>query len=162
MNSQPGRSILKHAARSGATLVALCVLLGGAIACATNEAGPAYRRWAILASKEVRASGLDDLLAVRLSQSPELELVDRSELERLTDELELDAVLGPPGREKRLQLGRLLPADALALLSLEQRDEGRVLQLIVSECRYGARLGEECRYLDQAQPDQAVEWLAAG
>lgn len=117
---------------------------------------PGYRRWAIVATKAVDDTGLSDLLTAELSAREGMDLVERQELAAVTAELELSAYLAPEVAGKRLELGRMLRADALILLSLEERepqeapgrgsespdgkDKQRFVKLVISDCRYGARL----------------------
>jgi hypothetical protein len=98
------------------------------------------RRWAILASAELRQAGLSDLLTAELSKSPGIELVEREQLAAATKELDLSALLGSANAAGRLRLGRLLKADALLLLSLERAGKTALLHIVISDCRYGARL----------------------
>ena len=51
-----------------------------------------FRRWAVICSKDVQQAGLGDPTA-ELSKEKDLELVDRDQLDAVTKELELAAVL---------------------------------------------------------------------
>jgi hypothetical protein len=106
--------------------------------------GAAYERWAVLSSTAVEETGLGDLLSAELSTRDGLDMVERDQLELATAELEIDALFGSGAAGERLKAGRLLGADALILLSLEEREEKRYVKLVISDCRYGARLRFEC------------------
>lgn len=107
------------------------------------------RRWAIITSKEVQATGLSDLLTAKLSQLPGVELVERDELDKLRSEQQVAIFLGAQATGERIRLGRLLSADGLLMLDYITQKEGdngaeqKFLKLVVSECRYGARLRVE-------------------
>lgn len=101
--------------------------------------GGVYKRWAIIASPRVEQDGLADLLTAEFSAQKSLELVERDQLTAATRELEVSAYFGSQDAGRRLQLGRLLNADALLLLSLEGRERPS-LKVVISDCRYGARL----------------------
>ncbi len=124
-------------------LAILCqLLIGPAILRADDHP---LRRWAVLASAELRQAGLSDLLTLELSKAKNIELVEREQLAAATRELELSAIFGSEAAEGRLKLGRLLKADALLLISREERqiDAGQkrqFLRVVISECRFGARL----------------------
>jgi len=116
-----------------------------------RTAEPVYRRWAILATPAVEETGFVDLLTARLSEQEDLELIERQDLQRITAELELAAALAPQAAAQRLELGRLVGADGLLLLSLgaggvgktagEQGQPGAAnekpfLKLVICECHY--------------------------
>ncbi|MEQ8790983.1 MAG: CsgG/HfaB family protein [Pirellulaceae bacterium] len=116
-----------------------------------------FKRWAIVAAKDVQATGLSDLLTARLTQVEGLELVEREQLAAVTSELELSALFAAGAANRRLQLGRLVQADVLLILSLERRDEQQVLRLILSETTFGARLHVDSFAFD---PDRLEESAA--
>ncbi|HLQ47170.1 MAG TPA: hypothetical protein VK137_20670, partial [Planctomycetaceae bacterium] len=105
----------------------------------TDVASPVFRRWAILASPEVRAAGISDLLLAELARQ-KLELVEREQIAAITQELELSKLFSPEGSSQRLQVGQLAKADALVLLSLVEHDKKKFVKLVISDCRYGSRL----------------------
>jgi len=122
-----------------------------------------WRRWAVVASQDVARDGLPDLITVALSEDSSLELVERQELAAATRELELTAYLGPAAGRQRLQLGRVLKADALVLLSLEPSaaetngEASEFLRLIIAECRSGARLAIDYLPYDRQRLDELAE-----
>ena len=91
-----------------------------------------FRRWAVICSKDVQQAGLGDLVTAELSKEKDLELVDRDQLDAVTKELELAAVLESQAAAARLKMGQVLKADALLLLSIEGREKGRLLKVVVN------------------------------
>jgi len=102
----------------------------------------AYQRWAIITAGTDQTA-FSDLLTTALTNVQGIELVDRTELEAVQQELQLSTVFSGDGTRNRLQLGVLLHADALVLARTRETPEGKQLQLVIAECRHGARLCEE-------------------
>ncbi len=125
--------------RTCLALVGFSLALNWPSACAAGEEH-AYRRLAIIASDRVRETGLSDLLTARLAEKGGVELVERDQLEEVMQELEMTALLGASGASQRLKLGRLVRADALVVLSFQERDKRRFMKLVISDCLFGARL----------------------
>lgn len=149
VTSHPGQAMSR-------LLIALCVLL----TCAAAHADVLAKRWAILASPAVRESGVSDLLFANLAQQ-ELELVEREELDKLLQEIELSQLSGPHGTRLRLQLGPQLKADGLILLSLKQpSDQPQRLKLVICETTFGARLKVEYRPWPASAPKELSADLA--
>ena len=121
----------------------------------------ALQRWAILASAEVRATGIADLLAATLAQDASLVLVERELLDRTMKEIDLSTFLGAGSTAARLQLGKTLAAEGLILLSVEKRPEGQALRLDLCDCRYGARLRSEWLRHEAANQEGVVKRCAA-
>ncbi|MBC8872160.1 MAG: hypothetical protein H8E44_22235 [Planctomycetes bacterium] len=126
-----------------------------------------WRRWAVVASPDVARYGLPDLMTVALSEDSSLELVEREELAAAMRELELAAYLGPDAGRQRLQLGQVLKADALVLLSLESPpaeaaddDASEFLKLIIAECRSGTRLTIDYLPYDRQKLDELAKQCA--
>lgn len=99
-------------------------------------------RWAVMATDEVIASGLSELLIVELSQNDSIELVEREQLELAMRELQLSALIKADQVSSRLQLGRTLKARALLVLSFEREEEKRLLRVVVCDADLGVRLWE--------------------
>jgi len=116
-----------------------------------NAAESELKRWAIVASKELRDVGLSDLLAAQLSDVSGIELVEREQIDLVTRELELAALARPDSSTKRLVLGRFFSADAIALIDVERFGDRQFLKVIVSDTRNGARLWID--YLDYSTDD---------
>lgn len=114
-------------------------------------AEPKLKRWAIIASKELRDVGLSDLVAAQLSDVSGIELVEREQIDLVTKELELAALAHPDNAAKRLVLGRFLSADAIILIDVERFNDRPFLRVIISETRNGARLWID--YLDYSTDD---------
>jgi len=122
------------------------------------------KRWAVVATPEVQATGLGDLLTAGLSKLDGVELVERAEFDAAIKELELAALFGAK-TATRTKLGRLLGADVLVLLS---RTTGgpdvpggptRFLKLVLCDCNCGARLRVE--YLaEEDGPARLAEQIA--
>jgi hypothetical protein len=108
---------------SRARTVLLCCVLANVSIAAGADATQTYLRWAIISSADVKESGIPDLLTAQLSSDAGIELLEREDLEVATRELELSASTTSAASAKRLQLGRLLKADALLLLSIETREQ---------------------------------------
>jgi len=102
-----------------------------------------YQRWAVITSGSPEESQFSDLLLAALTEVPELELVERAELEKLSHEQELSGAFSAEGSADRLKIGRMLRADALVLAKIGGPAEGRELELIVAECNCGARLDRQ-------------------
>ena len=138
-----------------------CSVLSAAVASVAAEQRSPYHRWAVVASQELQDGGLPDLLTAELSRQEDLELVERDQLELATRELELSACFGSQAVGKRLQLGQLLKADALLLLSLEEHEKQKSLKLVISDCLYGARLRFEYVPYAPQQLETATRQCAA-
>ncbi|MEI8373532.1 MAG: hypothetical protein WCJ35_11960 [Planctomycetota bacterium] len=145
--------------RSWSALVVALALLFAASASAAQD--QPLRRWAVLASDDLQQAGVGDLLAAELSKANGIELVERERLAEATKELKLSALLGAGDVERRLKLGRLLGADALLLVSLEDRDGKPRLRTVASDCRCGARLRCEWVPYTAGQPEEAAKALVA-
>jgi len=121
----------------------------------------AYHRWAIITSGTPEEMVFSDLLTAELTKVPNLELVEREQLETVTRELKLATAFSGDGCKDRLQLGRLLHADALVLTHVIDDGEGKNLQLIIAECRYGVRLFVERLPIKPEQTPALVERATA-
>jgi hypothetical protein len=110
-----------------AVLAALLLTPVGCLAAAPPVLGatperPAYHRWATLASRDLDEAGLTDLLAVELAKRADLETVERQQVGEVLKELKLATLFGADAAA-RLNLGHVLKADALVLLSLEEHEK---------------------------------------
>ncbi|MEN6404886.1 MAG: hypothetical protein ABFC77_00290 [Thermoguttaceae bacterium] len=130
-------------------------LLSVAITCsaAAGGTGGALQRWAVLCSKELQDTALNDLVAVELSKAMDLELVNREELSRVESELELAQLFDAASAEDRLKLGRMVRADALVLIRRHGAYPKAPLLLTIAECNQGARLHSQEL---PTQPDAAA------
>ena len=81
------------------------------------------------------------LLEVKLSADGRLKLLERSEIDKIVKEQELQLLFAPEAGTKRSALGQLLKADLLILLRAgEKKGDGRYLDVIVCETKAGLRL----------------------
>jgi hypothetical protein len=142
--SHPGypKSLARHLADSRC-VIGVVLLSVSLIFLITAAHAEAYHRWAVITSGTPEEQTFSDLLLGELTKVPDLELVERAELEKLAGEQALSIALSPEGSASRLKLGRMLRADALVLTKLTGTQENRELQIIVSECQSGARLRVE-------------------
>lgn len=116
-----------------------------------------HSRWAVIATDEVSASGLPDLLTAALSERESLQLVERERLSEVLRELQFSTMLPAERVDQRLQLGRILKANALMVLSFEKRNEERLLKVVICDADLGVRLSD-CHF---HLPDNGVEELVA-
>jgi hypothetical protein len=145
---------------SGNSLLVLVLLLLALSHGTGAEKQIPFRRCAIIASQDIQEEGLPDLLTAQLSNVDGIELVERQELARVTQELELSALLGAGAASNRLQLGRLVKADVLLLVSLEEHEGKKFLGLVIADCSYGARLQLDYLPYDATQLDKIAEECA--
>jgi hypothetical protein len=119
------------------------------------------RRWAVMATEKVVASGLQDLLTVNLSQNGSLQVVEREALEVVMRELQLSTLIRADRVEQRLQLGRTLNANALMVLSFERKKGRQLLRVVVCDANLGVRLWEgHFAYRGKEDVEQLVEHCA--
>ena len=152
------------------TTIAWCLLLATTTRPVDADDGPVFRRWAVVASDDIQATGLSDLVTAKLSAVEGVELVEREQLASAIKEQELSAYFNSTAAPQRLKLGQLLEADVLILLSTKAPDavvgsgaakpppgprsagdrsaaasgsNERSLRLVISDCVFGARLHVE-------------------
>lgn len=136
--------------RSAISIVALCLAPAGPAAAAgarqgqSRPAGHALRTWAILCTKPLQTSGLEDLLTISLARDKTMRLVDRKHLDLVAREIALGRMFGGAAVGRRRKLGRILKADAMLLLSLEAGAGQDTLRLVICHSRSGARLRVAC------------------
>jgi len=116
----------------------------------------------------IAGPGLDpilSLLEVRLSEGDRLRLVERRELDRVLQEHRLTAA-GLVDRQTVAATGRLLRADAMVLISLEdgaqplRQTQGRLVRVRVAETAHGLRLWEGYEALEATQAEAAAARIA--
>lgn len=133
-------------------VLASCVgVATAASSLAAAEAG--LERWAIIASPAATERGLSDLLAVELTKLEGIELVEREDLDRIANELGVARLSAAEGSPQRLKVGQLLQADALIVLAPPQ--------VVICECRQGARLAEFEFAEDEGSPELTARNIAA-
>ncbi|MCL4204616.1 MAG: hypothetical protein KJ000_19180 [Pirellulaceae bacterium] len=123
-------------ASRAAPWLAVC-LLGWSSELSAEES--AFRRWAIVGDNAMQQVGLTDLVFLNLSEAG-IDLVEREQVGRALQELQLSALSGDAAVGSQLKLGRLLGADVLLLLNVEPEGEGPAVRVIAVEARLGARL----------------------
>lgn len=106
-------------------------------------ASEAFQRWAVIGDVASRESGLSDLVHAELAQFAKIELVEREELQLAIQELELSQLHTASQSGQRLQLGSLVKADALLLLSSGTHDGQPFVRVVTCDCGSGARLAYE-------------------
>ena len=115
---------------------AICLLVTAAGARPAAGEDFALKRWAVVSTRQLQESGAADLFFAELARVEGIDLVERDQLERAVKELKLAALGTAAGAGQRLKLGRLLKADALAVLSREEQS----VRLVLCDCGTGARL----------------------
>ncbi|MBC8874443.1 MAG: hypothetical protein H8E44_33825 [Planctomycetes bacterium] len=170
-----------------AATIACCLFLVANDWSSGADGGPAFQRFAIVATGDIQGTGLSDLVTAKLSAVAGVELVEREQLAAAIKEQELSACFNSTAAPQRLKLGQLLEADVLILLSTKAPDtvvgsgtakrppgprpagarsinkagtggsRNRSLRLVICDCLYGARLHVEYIPLDA----DAVDVLAA-
>lgn len=140
-------------------LTILLLLLPQVSACGADQT---LQKWAVMATEEVVASGLTDLLTVSLSQHEFVQLVERERLEAAMQELELSSLVRADRVGERLRLGRILKANALMVLSFEETQEKRRLQVVVCDADLGVRLWDgHFVFTDDKDVEQLARHCAA-
>ena len=94
-------------------------------------------RWAILCPPGLPDPSLEPRLLAALNEVQQVQLLDREHLQRVIRELTLSEAMGPDQVPQRLQLGQLLPADAVLIVTAQP---DKSLRLIIVDCRLGIRL----------------------
>jgi len=102
--------------------------------------GQTYVRWAILGSPAAARAGILDLTQLEVQRIPNIELVERNQLDLLNRELEIGALLGAGNAALRVRAGARLSADALLCLDVVTVEDATCLKAVVSDCKLGARL----------------------
>ena len=132
-------------------LGAAAILAAGAGWCYGQQTQPAasqpvtaLRTWAVLASDELRKSGLEDQILAGLGTDRTITLVDREHLALVAKELALSGLLEAHDAGSRRKAGAAIRADALAILHLESAGGESFVRLVICETRAGARLAVEC------------------
>lgn len=103
-------------------------------------------RWAIVASEELRESGISALLTARMARFEGVQLVEREEIQRVLDELSLNAA-GLVEPAAAMKFGRLSGAEAfvvLQFLTARPKDgKHRDVRVLILETATGVRLFDE-------------------
>jgi len=131
------------------TVLVLIHVIHGATACAQPEsksagASSGQVRLALvpLASGESLPPEFSALLAVDLSQSPDVALLERERVDRILKEQALSLSLGSEDRGNLVKAGQILAADALLMLAMDKKDNAleSMLRVRLVETRQGFKL----------------------
>ncbi|WP_165698839.1 SHD1 domain-containing protein [Bremerella volcania] len=120
----------------GAFLV-LFTVHGRLATAAPPQESPKALRCALI---DVDQSALAGLVEAELITRPGEEWLERTEINRLLAEKELQSLLSPKAGDGRVALGQTLKADVLILLRTTQKDQQTVAELVVAETNQGLRL----------------------
>ncbi|QDV45415.1 Curli production assembly/transport component CsgG [Stieleria neptunia] len=107
------------------------------------------QQWAIIALHP-DAGGLADLLTAELSQSPDVTLVERDQIRRVLDELNLQAS-GLVSRGEATRFGHLSKAMGLVLLGSDSQQKSQPLRVRLIDTRSSVRL------LDRVVADASLD-----
>jgi len=86
------------------------------------------------------AKTVADVLEAQLDSTAAIDLVNRSDLEKVLAEQTLSAAFTPEGITSRVQLGRIAKADLLVFLQVLSGPDGQAVEASVAETRRGLRL----------------------
>ncbi|MDA0807497.1 MAG: hypothetical protein O2945_07485 [Planctomycetota bacterium] len=146
-------AILRRIASTLSSLVLIMAVAGDCLAADPTS----FRRWAVVGDTATRDSGLSDLVAAELAQWENVELVEREELQRAIQELELSQLHTAAELAGRLQLGALMNADALLLLSFGNHDGKSFVRAVTCDCVSGARLAYEQFAFSEPRIDELAD-----
>jgi hypothetical protein len=142
--------------------VALFTLLSGPIRAQTNNAV----KTALIVDKafDLHKSPLVSLLEVRLSQREDIHLLERTEIDKILQEQKLN-LAGLLERNTAVRVGRLIHADALLLLSIEnhqgnKQNEKALLRIRLVETAHGLRLLDSFEQSDSAKLEETAARIA--
>lgn len=107
-------------------------------------------RWAVITAPGFDHKEFGDLVLAKLSEKTDIELLERDEVQKVLKEIEITAVFGEKSIEKRQQLGVLLKADRLIVLS--ERDK-----IFILDTKYGLSLFSTRLEIDPEKPDQTCD-----
>jgi len=140
----------------------------GAAWCLGQESRPAagrpaatLRTWAILASDELRKSGLEDQVLAGLGTDKTITLVDREHIDLVVKEQALGVLSGGGDAASRRKAGAIAKADAMAIVYPETANGEHFVRLVICETRAGARLLVDCIAYKADGPGQAAKAIVA-
>ncbi len=130
------------------------------------HAQDATLRMAIVTSPEIDQLGLAEPITAELAKVPKFELVDRANIDRIRNELDLATLCKPESIKRRQALGKTLGADLLFVLKATHEGKsghqerttpmGHRLHLVLVDCRYGVRLVDTLLFFDKEKSIEAV------
>jgi len=103
-----------------------------------------------------RKSPLASLVEQRLLRSGLVEVLDRSDVEKVLDERRAQALFGPQAGAERLAAGGHLKADLVVLLRVVESEKIPALEVVVAESRRGLRLCTRTTALTAPEADAAT------
>ncbi|MHC4186174.1 MAG: CsgG/HfaB family protein, partial [Planctomycetota bacterium] len=120
---------------------------------------------ALIADKtfDLDKSPLVSLLEARLSEEPNLVLLERHEIDKILQEQQFSAA-GLVRREAVIKVGQLLRADALVLLSTEDGEEAgqnKLLRVRLVETAHGLRLLDTYEQWDTPKLEETAQRITA-
>ena len=134
------RSFILNAVNScGLLIAAVCATSNGAAVSTLTDDAPGEQRWAIVTGDDEADRNLADLLTVKLSAVNGVTLVERAEIRKVLDELQLNAS-GLMNPDKAVQLGRLLAADAILFMERNVESQPPTMRVRLIDTRSGVRL----------------------
>ena len=103
-------------------------------------------------------SPMISMLEVELSQKEGLKLLERAAIDKILEEQKLSAA-GLLDRNKTIEIGKLLRADAFIILSLEKqsKESGDLIRVRISETAHGLRLADFFEQLETSNPIESVK-----
>ena len=119
-----------------------------------------YNRWAIIAGPSVKKTGLDDLVLISIQKIKGIELVERKHINQLLKEQALSVKQNSSSVSERVKLGSLLGADAFIQLSIKRNKGQSLLNVILSDCKLGARFWNETLPFDNKTKEKLAEEIA--
>lgn len=117
----------------------LCLWCSGLAA-----ASPGVQRWAIVATLDNRDKALADLITARLTDFPQVQLVERESIRKVLDELKLNRS-GLVDPSKTARFGALVSADAIVLIEHETKSRPPLFRVRIIETRSGLRRSPDQR-----------------
>ena len=96
------------------------------------------------------------LLEQRLLANPHATWLERTEIDAVLSQRQLQSLLGAAAINERANIGRLLKADILVLLASPAKPDSKSVNLVVCETAYGLRLAAMTVPIDKPESDVAL------
>jgi len=123
--------------------------------------GPPRCALIVAPGAELDGSPLVALLEVLLTQQQRVTLVERTEIDKVIHEAQLQVLFSPEGGGQRVALGRLLRADLLLLLrACSDKSGQRRLEVVICETGSGLRLRMSTLHGSENPEDDATKVAA--
>ncbi|MFN3150196.1 SHD1 domain-containing protein [Bremerella sp.] len=114
-----------------------CLVIWAAVVFAPTMTLAAEQRCALI---DLDQSALGGLIEAELLSRPNMQWVERTEIQKLLDEQRLQSVLGAQSGNERRSIGTVLKADVLIILRTIEEEKKKYAQLVVAETNQGIRL----------------------